>query len=500
MQTRPARSGELAPVVPGFELGECIGRGATSEVWAGASEADGRRVAVKVVHADRAELDAAAREASLSAVAASAHVVRVEACLPLEDGRVALVMPFLQGGSLGALVGARGHLEPGEVVTVLAPVASALARLHGVGVVHGDVSPGNVLLDVDGRPHLADLGLGHVVGEVSPGVWGSDGFVAPEVVLGGEATPAADVYSLGALGWLCLTGAVPGAPGLRPSLVEVSLAAPSPALTALIGALDLAIGPEATERPDADALAWALFEAATPAPIHLVRGGDEVSAITHRLRTAAGEGRDAVEPGGDPRTRVRWRPRRLGRGAVLLASLAGLLLAAMAVVVSGPGSGVAGGQPTPPMAGSSADPVADAPEVHSDDPRLAADAPVVRPRDLLTALAGQRAAAWRAGSPALLRGVDVPGSTSWARDVAAVTELERSGIRYDDLVHTVARVSTESATAERAVLRARIDTSEYVVSSRSTSTPRPASTGAAVLVDLVRTQDGWRISDIRDAG
>ena len=101
---------------------------------------------------------------------------------------------------------------------MLAPVASALGRLHDLGVVHGDVSPGNVLLDLDGRPVLGDLGLGHVVGDVSPGVWGTDGYVAPEVLLGGDPTPASDVYALGALGWLCLSGTVPGPPGLRPEL------------------------------------------------------------------------------------------------------------------------------------------------------------------------------------------------------------------------------------------------------------------------------------------
>ena len=265
MQTRPAPPTALAPAVPGFELGERIGIGATSEVWAAVRESDGRVL-----------LGVEGTATSLSAVAASAHVVRVEACLPLEDGRVALVMPWLQGGSLGDLVAARGHLEPGEVVTVLAPVASALARLHGVGVVHADVSPGNVLLDVDGRPHLADLGLGHVLGEVSHGVWGSDGYVAPEVVLGSEPTAAADVYSLGALGWLCLTGSVPAAPGLRPGLVDVALAEASPGRTALIGALDRALDPDAAQRPDADALAWSLFEAATATPIHLVSGADEV--------------------------------------------------------------------------------------------------------------------------------------------------------------------------------------------------------------------------------
>ena len=289
------------PEVPGIELGELLARGGTSEVWAGVGLSDGRRVAVKVVHAELGSVEAAAREASLSARAASAHVVPVEACAAVPDGRLAVVMPHLLGGSLDRLVRARGHLTPGEVVTVLAPVASALGRLHDLGVVHGDVSPGNVLLDLDGRPLLGDLGLGHVLGEVSPGVWGTEGFVAPEVLLGADPGPASDVYSLGALGWLCLTGAVPGAPGLRPELAELSRA--GPAADDLVRVLDTALAPDASQRPGAHELAWLLFRAAEAEPLDLVRDGDEVSAVTYRLRVAAGR----ADPGPQRhRTGSRW--------------------------------------------------------------------------------------------------------------------------------------------------------------------------------------------------
>ncbi|GAA4406184.1 hypothetical protein GCM10023168_20690 [Fodinibacter luteus] len=295
------------PEVPGFELGELLARGGTSEVWAGVALDGGRRVAVKVVHAAAMAVEAAAREAALSAHAASAHVVPVEACIGLDDGRAALVMPHLRGGSLHGLVRARGHLSPGEVVTVLAPVASALGRLHELGVVHGDVSPGNVLLDLEGRPRLGDLGLGHVVGEVSPGVWGTDGYVAPEVVLGADPTAAADVYALGALGWLCLSGTVPGPPGLRPALAEVCRAGEGS--EPVVRALDAALAPDPADRPGAHELAWQLFEAAEPEPLRLVRGDDDVSAVTYRLRAAAG--RPPQRPAPHPLARWGAAARRL---------------------------------------------------------------------------------------------------------------------------------------------------------------------------------------------
>lgn len=430
-------------------------------------------------------------------------------------------------------------------------MASALARLHGAGVIHGDVSPGNVLLDVDGRPHLSDLGLGHIVGEVSPGVWGSDGYVAPEVVLGGVVTTAADVYSVGALGWLCLTGTVPGTPGLRPALVDVALPGSGPALSALVAALDGAIDPDAGQRPDADALAWSMFEAATPTPIHLVRGEDEVSAITYRLRAAVG-GDDGGALGGGVRhggqVRVSRRRRRPGArrpavfsalsdrargaagrgrrgasadrgahrrhaggrrrprgGGALLGALALALLLAVAVIGLGPGFGagrLGGGSPvTDALPRASTQGVSASGSVPGDveDPRLDAAAPATRARDLVASLADARAAAWRSGSPALLREADAPGSAAWSRDLAAVTELKRSGIRYTDLQHDVAQVSWVSTSKDRAVVRARIDTSDYVVTSRAVREPRPASTGVPVLIDLVRTEAGWRVSDVRGA-
>jgi hypothetical protein len=504
------------PAVPGFELGELLARGGTSEVWAGVSLGEGRRVAVKVVQASVASVEAAAREAAVSARAASAHVVAIEACVPLGDGRVALVMPHLRGGSLDALVRARGHLGPGEVVTVLAPVASALGRLHGLGVVHGDVSPGNVLLDLDGRPVLGDLGLGHVIGDISPGVWGTDGYVAPEVVLGADPSPASDVYGLAALGWLCLTGAAPGAPGLRPALVDVSRA--GEAAVPVVAVLEPALSPEPSERPDAHELAWLLFQAAAATPLDLVRAGDEISAVTYRLRAAAGASEDT------PVT-SRWRPgvpRRRGRHsrpargsssvARVVASAAGAVALAAALVVAvtvlGRDGGAAEAREVVPGAvapdrTSSPMPTpttqqAAIPRAHpASDPRHDPDAPSQRPAELLTALADARAAAWREATPAMLHAADAPGSPALARDAAAVAEVSRSGLRYAGLRYAVSDAITVSDTPDAAVLRARIDAGAYTVVGRSGSQPRPASAGDVVLIDLVRTDEGWRLFDVR---
>jgi eukaryotic-like serine/threonine-protein kinase len=547
-----------APEVPGYELGALLARGGTSEVWAGVALDGGRRVAVKVVHADLGSVEAASREAAVSARVASAHVVGVEACVPLTDGRVAVVMPHLLGGAVDALVRHRGHLSPGEVVTVLAPVASALGRLHDLGVVHGDVSPGNVLLDLDGRPVLGDLGLGHVVGDVSPGVWGTDGYVAPEVLLGADPTPASDVYALGAVGWLCLSGTVPGPPGLRPELAQVSLAGEGS--EPVVAALAAAVSAEPADRPGAHELAWLLFGAAEPEPLRLVAGDDEVSAVTYRLRAAAGRppsgaasprwrwsplrvpwspprmpwGRGAVPArveGRDDFPGHRWRRRgghaarhagdvvrrapRLSREAVGSGLLAAVLVALLVLTVAalGPEGGTARARPAAGTAAGAGDAASagtaastlDAASATSTgrtgrtDPRTDVAAPRTRPAELLGVLADARAAAWREATPSLLGAADAPRSAVAARDSAAVAEVARAGVRYTGLRYTVAEVATVSATPDRAVLRARVDAGGYTVTAATGSTSRPARPGAPVLVDLVRTEVGWRMSDLRPA-
>ncbi|MBM6404081.1 protein kinase [Phycicoccus sp. CSK15P-2] len=521
----------VVPDVPGFELGAVLGRGATSEVWAAVREADGRRVAVKVTGADPELTDAAVREAAVSARVASEHVLAVEACVPLPDGRTALVMPLLDGGSLAALVRARGHLSPGEVVTVLAPVASALGRLHAAGVVHGDVSPGNVLLDLDGRPVLADLGLGRVVGEADTPVWGTEGHLAPEVLLGADPSPAADVYALGALGWMCLAGEVPGAPGLRPTLAEVNRAGEGAA--PLLAVVESAVAPRARERPSADDLAWALFEAAQAAPLHLVDGTDDVSSVTYRLRAAAGapdgpeddassSGRSpvaraaaTVERAGGlvrglrPRSRRRARHGAGTRRSPLLVGAAALLGAAVAVV--GVLAVPRAAEPTvsvrapvtssgaPAVTGSGTSTVmpqqASAP---GDDPRLdrAVDA---RPDAVLRTLADARARAWAEADPEQLGEAFTTGPML-ERDARGVAELRRTGLRYDGLRYTVTEVRVVRSAESAATVRARLGTTGYAVAGgRTAVSHREAQAAQEVVVELVRDERGWRMADLRSA-
>jgi hypothetical protein len=92
---------------------------------------------------------------------------------------------------------------------------------------------------------------------------------------------------------------------------------------------------------------------------------------------------------------------------------------------------------------------------------------------------------------------EVAGSPAHARDVEAVAELARAGLRYEGLGHEVEVLATVAASPTDAVIRARLGTGRYDVVGPGRRTPRPAQRGEVVLVDLGWTRDGWRVTGIR---
>src|SRR5687768_14920959 len=282
-------SSPSAPVLPGYRLEELLGRGGSGEVWRAVPRSGGPAVAVKLLVAGDAERQA--REAALLGELDHPHLVRLHEVVhePRRGGqpRVALVLDLLAGGSLAALLARRGRLRPGEVVTALAPVAHA----HERGVVHGDLSPGNVVCTAEGRPVLTDLGVARVLGEeaareVTPA------YVDPTVARGGAPGPASDVFGVAAAAFHALTGVAPwnaatpadtlrvAAAGCLPDLAELATGAP-PALVAVI-ARGLAADPH--DRGSAAAFALDLRHACRPEPVRLPTPGvpDTELALTGR--------------------------------------------------------------------------------------------------------------------------------------------------------------------------------------------------------------------------
>lgn len=283
--TDPATS-PAPPVVPGYALTEVIGRGASSTVWSARSVESQQLVAVKVTSPSGHDLEdvvrIAAREQAILQRVSSEHVVRLHETLPLEDGSVALVLDLADAGSLQDLVTIRGALDLGEIVTIFTPVATTLGELHAGGVVHSDLSPGNILFTHSGKPMLSDYDGARLVGEQHPHtVSGTRGFVAPEVYRGGLPTEASDVWSLAALVWYAVTG------GSTPPAEDVDAAAATlgPELADVLVPM-LAADP--ASRPSAPHVAVAVYRASTPTPVRLAgRNPDAASAMTHRIRQEA---------------------------------------------------------------------------------------------------------------------------------------------------------------------------------------------------------------------
>ena len=491
-----------APRVPGYAVTGLLGRGGSGTVWA-ATSGTGADVAVKVVPVADAD-DSLVELAVLSRIR-DPHLVRLHEALALPTGEVALVLDLLPGGTVGSLVRTRGHLSPGELVTVLSPVASTLARLHSSGVVHGDLSPDNVLLDHEGRPFVADLGVAALVGGHGDEAWGTEGFVAPEVLAGQPPSPAADVHALGALAWFCLTGAPPGPWGLRGRLADHAPGVPDAVATAVEGALRTS----AADRPDADELALTLFESTAARPLELAEpgGDDDLALLTRRIRAAArSTSEEAASVSPRPRRWRGWRPAgrrrrgwhrveglRLGWRRVDWHRIAPSVAVVLVAVLAG-GLLAWHGTRDEVQARTTR---ADTPAAVQTDIRMLADAPRRDPRALAQALADARASAWSSGVAARLVEVDAPRSPALARDTEVLAEVQRSGQRYVGLSFVVRDARLETGSGDRATLRTAIDTSAHVVRGPRGDVSRQAVAAPPVLLDLVRTTSGWRVAEVR---
>lgn len=183
------------PVIPGFVPVRELGSGGSATVWLATELRSGSNFAVKCLgrkpeaSAPGAATSSMLREVRLLSRLDHDHLVKVRGVVELAGsfaGGVGVVMDYAPGGSLGQLVSSRGRLGVGETVTILTPLAQALAYLHGQGMTHSDISPGNVLFTAQGKPLLSDLGISRVVGDAL-GVpdSGTPGFVAPDPVVRG---------------------------------------------------------------------------------------------------------------------------------------------------------------------------------------------------------------------------------------------------------------------------------------------------------------------------
>jgi alpha-tubulin suppressor-like RCC1 family protein/tRNA A-37 threonylcarbamoyl transferase component Bud32 len=219
MAEHAADTPELAELADDFDIQAEIGRGGTAVVYVARERALDRRVAIKVIRgryaADDELVARLEREARLVARLTHPNVVGLHSVRRLRHGSLALVMQYVPGHTLRDELRRRGPLSAPRARRVLVEVGRALAAAHAHGIVHRDVKPENIHLAHDtGRVLLGDFGSATPLDADNrltiPGMTiGTPGYMAPELVDGGTATPAADLYSLGLVGWEMLAGQQP---------------------------------------------------------------------------------------------------------------------------------------------------------------------------------------------------------------------------------------------------------------------------------------------------
>jgi hypothetical protein len=260
-----------------YSLHEPLGRGASGEVWRGASRLDGSAVAVKVLRPELADdPDAVARllgEREVLTGIESPHLVPVRDVV-VEGDAVAVVMDLAAGVDLRRLLRSSPTQPPALACDIAAQVAAGLAAVHEAGVVHRDVKPENVLVDLSTTDaplvRLTDFGVAGVVAEAgaarSTGVVGTPEYLAPEVAEGATASPAADIYSLGILLYELCAGRTPFAGGHPVAVLRRQLEDPPlrpPGLPAPIwGLLSWMLDKSPSARPSAEEVGEALADLA----------------------------------------------------------------------------------------------------------------------------------------------------------------------------------------------------------------------------------------------
>lgn len=212
----PTRELEDSSPSPGsrlgdYVLGEPLGQGGQAMVFE-ATDAQGQACAVKVL-TDVVELETLKAEARLALRVRHRNVLRVERFV--EHPRPFLIMERVEGESLELKL-ADGVMRWAEFEPIFSQTLDALGAIHGAGLVHRDVKPSNLLLASDGRVVLIDFGTARdrgglaVVAPTRTGtVRGTLEFMSPEQLRGEALDARTDLFSLGCVAWLALTGEFP---------------------------------------------------------------------------------------------------------------------------------------------------------------------------------------------------------------------------------------------------------------------------------------------------
>lgn len=249
-----------------YELMTPVGHGAMGTVWRAWDPVLAREVAVKevslpdaITEQDRAVLrERTLREARAAAKLNHPGVITVYDVIET-DGNPWIVMELVTARSLDQILAQEGPLPPQRAAEMGVMLLEALASAHSAGIVHRDVKPANVLLTPAGRVVLTDFGLATCDGDpalTQVGViMGTPGFCAPERIRGEPASPASDLWSLGATLYAAVEGRGPFHGAGSPMAVLATIVnsePPAPRSAGPLGAvINSLLGRDPSQRPDA---------------------------------------------------------------------------------------------------------------------------------------------------------------------------------------------------------------------------------------------------------
>ena len=267
-----------------YSLERELGRGGMGIVYLAREVQLDRYVAIKVLPAELSQRvdfrERFLREARTAAGLSHPHIVPIHR-VGEAGGFVFFVMGYVPGQSLGERLRASGPLPAAEATRMLREVAWALAYAHGRGVVHRDVKPDNILLEEgSGRALVTDFGIAQVAAMPTtvsdPGrIMGTAHFMSPEQGAGERLDGRADLYALGVVGYLAVSGRLPFEASSLPAMLVRQASEPAPSLgrvapgapPSLVAAIESCLRRDRDERvASGEALADALSPAAGPAP------------------------------------------------------------------------------------------------------------------------------------------------------------------------------------------------------------------------------------------
>ncbi|MBX7209375.1 MAG: protein kinase [Verrucomicrobiaceae bacterium] len=211
----------LQKMLPQYDISAFVARGGMGVVYKGEQRALKRAVAIKVLppDIDDGDMHFAERfkqEAQSMARLSHPNIVSVFEAGETPDGLLYFVMEFIEGTDVQQMIAGEGKLEPQHALSIIAHVCDALAFAHEEGVIHRDIKPSNIMVDKKGRVKVADFGLAKAVNVESTMLtsanvaMGTPDFIAPEsLITGARVDHRADLYALGVMLYVMLTGQIP---------------------------------------------------------------------------------------------------------------------------------------------------------------------------------------------------------------------------------------------------------------------------------------------------